>query len=604
MSEPSKADHPAWPSRAFLLAAGGAGFGLAFHALLDAPDSWTGNVSALRAAAAVALAVSGVAFALSVERLRWQWSAGFAAAGGLVSAFVAWWIGPPDSWGAGERWQLFSAILAVGIALPLFQSLRDTGARRPEVGLVHGHAWTNLILAGAAGAFVGATMLVTVLLAELFHLIGIDVLRDRLNDGWFMWPLACGAFGSATGLLRDRAHMLGTLQKVGRVVLSVLAPILAFGLALFVLALPFTGLRPLWDQTQATTPILLACIVGAVLLANAVIGNEAEEEARSPVLRYAAVSLGAVMAPLAFVAAVSTAKRIGQYGLTPDRLWACVFVIAAAAFALAYLYALARGRARWPKALRSANVGLIAGFCLLALFLAMPIVSFGAISARDQLARLESGRVPPEKFDWAAMRFDFGPAGRRALERLRTAGATAKVRELAAQYLGARTRHDGLHLEAETAAQRPPPPPLKLRGSAGPLPEALRRVVYGQDDFGRGACVGTGECLVFWKPGERIAVVLMDGCAASVVGRDRQASRDTDCNLQLTAFQQDSKGWREATEATVRRRPPNTEPLGSPEDLAGLRAEREAIERGDVTVREVRYRQVFIGGRAAGTPFE
>lgn len=605
MSEPSKVDHPAWPPRAFLLAAGGAGFGLAFNALLDAPDSWTGDVGAFRAAAAVFLAVSGVAFALAVERLRWRWSAGFAAAGGLVAAFVAWWIGPPASWGAGERWQLFSAVLAVAIALPLFQSVRDTGRRRPEAAIVHVHAWTNLILAGAAGAFVGATMLVTVLLAQLFHLIGIDILRDRLNDGWFIWPLACGAFGGATGLLRDREQMLGTLQKVGRAVLSVLAPILAFGLALFVLALPFTGLQPLWDQTQATTPILLACIVGAVILANAVIGNEAEEEARSPVLRYAAIGLGSVMAPLAFVAAVSTAKRIGQYGLTPDRLWACVFVFAAAAFALAYLHALVRGRARWPEALRSANVGLVAGLCLLALFLALPIVSFGAISARDQLARLESGRVSPEKFDWSAMRFDFGPAGQRALQRLRTAGATAKVRELAAQYLGARDRHDERHIEAEMAALRPPPPPLRLRGSAGPLPEALRRAVYEQDAFGNGACAGTGECLVFWKPGERTAVALMDGCAASVVGRDRQTNRGSDCNIELTAFEETPKGWRAATQASVKQRPSETKaPVGSPEDMAGLRAEREAIERGDVTVREVRYRQVFIGGRPAGLPFE
>ncbi len=335
MEDLSSDDHPAWPMRAVLLAALGAAFGLPFHALIEGLE----RGGAPGQAPAAFLAVSGIVFALTLERARGLWSAGFAAASGLIAGFVAGWNGHPRDWGAGEGWQFFSALLAVAIAVPLFQAIRDGGGRLPESRLVHAHAWTNLILGAAAGAFVGATLLLTALLAELFHLIGIDLLRDLLDEGEFMIPLAGAAFGGAVGLLRDRDTVLLTLQKVARAVLSVLAPVLAVGLALFVAALPFTGLQPLWDQTEATTPILLACIVGAILLANAVIGN-ADEEAGSRTLRAAAVALVLVMAPLAFVAALSTSKRIGQYGLTPDRLWACVFVLAAASFALAYLYAL------------------------------------------------------------------------------------------------------------------------------------------------------------------------------------------------------------------------------------------------------------------------
>jgi hypothetical protein len=605
MDEGRRDDHPAWPLRALLLAALGAVLGFLFDWLIEGPKDAMWTDSAFRVAAAAFLAVSGIVFAVSLERRRWPWSAAFAAVAGLVAGFVAGWNGSPNGWGAGEGWQFFSALLAVAIAVPLFQSFRDGGGRRPETAIVHAHVWTNLVLGAAACAFVGATILLTVLLAQLFHLIGLDFLRDLMSETAFMWSLAGSAFGGAVGLLRDRDQVLATLHSLGRTVLSVLAPVLALGLALFVLALPFTGLQPLWDQTEATTPLLLVCILGAVLLVNAAIGNSADEEARSPIVRYAALLLVPVTLPLAFVAGISTAKRIGQYGLTPDRLWACVFVLAAAAFALAYLYALVRGRAGWPEALRRANVRLAAALCLLALFLALPIVSFGAISARDQVARLESGRLSSDRFDWAAMRFDFGPSGRSALERLRASGRNAQVRELAARYLGAKTRHDDVLIEAELAAHRAPPPPLRLRGSTGPVPEALRRRLYETDLFDSGPCAGPGECLLFWKPGDRVAVALMDGCAASVVGRDRQARRDVDCKLELTAFEQGPQGWRPATYATVSRRPSGPEkPLGSPEDLAGLRAERDAIERGDVTVREVRYRQVFIGGKPAGGPFE
>ncbi|HEX8572161.1 MAG TPA: DUF4153 domain-containing protein [Allosphingosinicella sp.] len=567
MEERNRAEHSAWPLRAALLAALGAAFGLAFDALVDSPDSGMWTDSPYRMAGAAFLAVSGIVFAFSLERLRWTWSAGFAAAGGLVAAFVAAWNGNPNGWGAGEGWQFFSALLAVAIAVPLFQSYRDGGRRRPETEIVHAHVWTNLILWGAACAFVGATILLTLLLSELFHLIGIDFLRDLMNESAFMWALACGAFGGAVGLLRDRDQVLGTLQKVVRAVLSVLAPILAIGLALFVLALPFTGLQPLWDQTQATTPILLACILGSVILANAVVGNGPEDEARSKALRFAAIGLALVMPPLALVAAISTGKRIGQYGLTPDRLWACVFVLAAASVALAYLYALVRGRAAWPEALRRSNVGLAAGFCLLALFLALPILSFGAISTRDQVARLESGRTAPDRFDWAALRFDFGPSGRRALERL-ASGSDLVVRQRAREALRASSRW-AIGPAEPPAPGRPSRSPLRLRADGGSaVPAALADLVR------RSGQCHDSECrLVFVEP--KRAAVLRLGCP--------------ECPVHLFEAQPDGT-W------VQRLPPPPIATVGSPRP--------EVNPEGRVELRKVEREQLFVDGRPVGQALE
>lgn len=566
MDELSRDDHPAWPLRALLLAALGAGFGFLFDRLIQGPGGPTWTESPLRVAGAAFLAVSGVAFAVTLERRRWTWSVAFAAGAGLLAAFVAGWNGSPNGWGAGEGWQFFSALLAVALALPLFQSFRDGGRRCPETAAVHGHVWTNLILCGAACAFVGATILLTLLLAELFHLIGIDFLRDLMNESAFIWTLACGAFGGAVGLLRDRDQMLGTLHKVARAVLSVLAPVLALGLVLFVVALPVTGLQPLWDQTQATTPILLVCILGALLLVNAAIGNAAHEEARSPVLRLSAIALAVVTLPLALVAAVSTAKRIGQYGLTPDRLWACVFVLAAAAFALAYLYALVRGRAGWPEALRRANVRLAAGHGLLALFLALPIVGFGAISARNQLARLESGKVAPEHFDWTGMRFDFGPSGRRALEKL-AGGTHPVVRQRATEALRATTRW-AISRQAPVLAGRPALPPARLRvEGASAVPPGLADLVA------RTAQCHDDECrLVFVEPKQ--AVLMRAGCPH--------------CPLYLFEAQPDGT-WAQRHPAlpveTSRPAPPN-------------------VGGGRVEVRRVERRQLFVDGQAVGEAFE
>jgi hypothetical protein len=556
--EGDRIEHGPWRERALLLAALGALGGLLFDELVKPGDR------AVDLALASFIAVGGVVLAFSLERLRAHWSLAFALLGATVSALVAWWNGSPGGWGADEGWQFASAVAAVAIAVPLFQAARDEGALRFPVAAVHAHAWSNAILWGAAMVFTVASVILTLLLSELFALIGLTFLRNLVRESAFMWSLACAAFGGAVGLLRDRDTVADTLQRVARAILAVLAPVLAVGLAFFVLALPFTGLEPLWDQTQATTPILLACMVGAAILINAAAGNSADDEVRAPPVRWAAMTLAACLLPLALVAAVSTAKRIGQYGFTPDRLWAAVFVAVAAAVALGYLGALIRGRRAWAEPLRRANVALAGGVCLLALFLALPIVSFGSLSARDQVTRLERGRIAPERFDWAALRWDFGPEGRAALERLARTGPAA-LRARAASALKAQNRY------AHGAPVPPPPPAAVLVEGGAAMPPALAEAI------GRARQCGVrqeGCRLALLSAGE--AVLVSAPCATCRPG-------------SMFFVRRPDGSW-------VRR--------GEPEE--GQQPEQEAmgVPQGPVEVREVTKRQVFVGNRPVGAPID
>src|SRR3546814_9005017 len=92
---------------------------------------------------------------------------------------------------------------------------------------------------------------------------------------------------------------------------------------------------------------------------------------------------------------------------------------------------------------------------LLAAFLALPVLDFGTISTRDQLARLESGAVAAEKFDWAALAFDFGPSGRKALAELARSPRPERA-NLAKWALAAKNRWDlhdsGDGIDAKEAA--------------------------------------------------------------------------------------------------------------------------------------------------------
>lgn len=586
-----RTEHQPWPLRALILLAVGASFGLLFDALVSRENehdlflSWTDDP--LRLSLAVAVAISGLLFAFTLERTRWAWSIAFALLGGAVLGLIYYWHGDPDGT-ADQMWRFVSGLLAVAVAAPLFQTIRDEGRRRLPYETVHAHSWTNVVLWFAAWAFVLVAWLLAQLLAELFQLIGIELLRDALEESWFTWMLVCGALGAAIGLLRDRDRVLGLLQRVVTTVLSFLAPVLAVGLVVFVLALPFTGLAPLWDQTRATTPILLSCVIGAIILANAVIGNSPQDEAKAAPLRWSAMALAAVMLPLVAVAAVSTGLRIDQHGLTPARLWAIVFIVIAAAYAALYLLALILGRRGWSERLRPYNLYLAFGVCGLALLLATPLVNFGALSASDQLARLQSGRLAPDEFDWEAMRFDFGSSGRRALERL-SESANADVRRRASEALNASHRFelDDPARERTLRAQRQR---IRVVPAGTPVPTALRDGVA--DGF---RCLGGENCHLLYQPGADTALLVVPGRTCSDAGAVVPRSRFPDpCEPEVVAYYRDGDVWNEGPRADG--------------DEAERRARYDRIERGmslgAFEVRTVPRRQLYIGGEPVGEAFE
>ena len=146
-------EHEAWPARAAALAVLGAALGLLLNLLMQEGDNrWTEDP--LRLSGASIVAVAGITLAFTLERVRWLWSVLFALACGIVVALVFFWNGSPNGWTAGDEWRLFSALLAVAVAAPLFQAVRDAGEWRLGNREIHAHAWTNIVLWGAAWAFV------------------------------------------------------------------------------------------------------------------------------------------------------------------------------------------------------------------------------------------------------------------------------------------------------------------------------------------------------------------------------------------------------------------------------------------------------------------
>lgn len=593
-----------WRLRPAITAGVGLIAALMIHHLLD--RDWTGGrmpppPGALEVAFAALIATGAIAFVFTAERLRLAWAIIFAATVGLLAGLVVWWNGGPGVESLWD-WRSASLIVAIGIAAPLFQTARDEGAARFPYVEVHGHAWTNIMLWFLGWGFAAVVWLLAWLLGSLFELIGIKLVIRMLQEEWFAVALIGAAAGGGVGLLRERDRIVRTLQRVGTAILSVLAPVLGVGLILFLLALPFTGLSALWDATKATTPILLTCVAGAFVLANAVIGDGDDREPINPAIRWSAMALGVTMLPLAVIAAIATGLRIDQYGLSPDRLWALVFVACACAFGLSYIVSLVRGRGGWAPVVRQANLRLAFGLAAVALVLATPLVSFNALATRDQVARLEGSKVAPDNFDWAALAFDFGEPGKAALKRLGTS-ANAQIAKLAAEAIAAESRSvlelkrsEEARLKAVTIAVGGRP--IRVLPAQTRLPDDLRRAVFG--DFGCDP-KKLAQCVVFWKPNESVAIAMRDECATLPVTERTDPKRS--CSINIEPYTLTAGRWIRGADRNNQVR--SSEGKMSPsEEKASLLAERAAIDRGAIEIRPVTRRQVFVGDKPVGDPFE
>lgn len=584
----------AWPLRPWLWAVICAGAMLGVNRLLDLdrdPEIW-------RQVMATFLIVVALAFVVTAELRRLLWAVGFALGAGAILAFVGWFTASYNKGGEIAEYPFLAGIFALLIAAPLFQTVRDAGAWRFPYARLHGHVWTDAVIGAASLAFTGVSFLLAFLIAQLFDLIGIKLFKDLLEEGWFAMMLAGFAFGAALGLLRERDALVATLQKLVLVIFSVLAPVLAFALLGFLLSLPFTGLTPLWDSGVPTTPVLLAAAAGAAGLVNAVIGDGKAEGSGNRALRWSALLLSLCILPLAVIAAISMGVRIEQYGFTPDRIWGLLAVFVATVYGVAYLVAAARSAKvplDWDDHIRPANVKIALGVCALALFLALPILDFGAVSARDQLARLKSGATKATEFDWRAMAFDFGPKGRAELARLAKNGPE-RQRKAAAAALASEYYFD---VQQQVRAEQSDA--YETNFSFQPADRVL-------DKESRRQIINADYC---WKPcriiwlGENRIIILGDAYGgdevnATIFTRLTQKEAD-ELKAKREAARKNASGPRAfVTEPKVM----VWEPEGRAYGYEPTENNRKLTPQTKVEIRTVERQQVFIDGEPSGGVFE
>lgn len=286
-------------------------------------------------------------------------------------------------------------------------------------------AWKHGVQMAMSAGFVGVFWVVLMLGGALFKLIGIDFVEELIRKSWFAFPATTTMFAAAVQLTDVRHTLIRGVRTVALTLLSWLSPVLVFLAAAFMASLPFTGLDVLW-KTKSAAAILLSAAAVMVILINAAYQDGVPDTPTPRVLRWAARIGGVLLIPLVAVAAYALGLRIGQYGLTPDRIIAAACVIAGACYAVGYgVAAVLPGM--WMKALEVTNV--VTAFVALGLLLAIfsPLADPARLSVNDQMARIAAGKVAADKIDYRFLRFDGERYGRAALEGMaKKGGAVGK----------------------------------------------------------------------------------------------------------------------------------------------------------------------------------
>src|SRR5580692_8537811 len=298
----------------------------------------------------------------------------------------------------------------------------------------------HAVQAGLAAAFVGVFWILLGLSAELFRLIGIEFLAKLIQRSAFWIPTTALVFSYGIHVTDVHVAIVRGTRTLGLFLLSWLLPMMALIGAAFVLALPFTGLEPLWS-TRRASGILLGAAAALILLINAAFQDGRAENRAVAALRYANVLAAVVVVLLIVLAGYALALRIGQYGLTPDRVCAAVCVVVGACFGVGYVVAAARSGALL-HGVEGTNIITALVVVGLLLLLNSPIADPDRISVADQVSRLQSGRISPDEFDFAFLLFGSGRYGTRALEQLASHAQgpqAAVIAERAAKALNATT---------------------------------------------------------------------------------------------------------------------------------------------------------------------
>ena len=359
---------------------------------------------------------------LALERSNYVSVTRHVATFGVLLAGLALYVGwQAEPFGEFPIESMTAAFVA-SIGLACFKALMYLQQRANRAPLTYQalftNSWRNFLVGVLAGIFTLVFGLILLLWGQLFRVIGIDFFFDLFSEDWFLFPVLAVAFGLGISLFRDLTQVIDNITRLLHWLIKLLLPVLLLVAVVFLAALPFTGLEPLWSTGNGTA-LLLWLLAIALFFTNAVYqdGREGSPYAL-PLHRaiYAGLCVLPVIAALAFY---GLTLRVLQYGWTIERCWAFVAWLLLALFALGYVVGVARRRDAWTGELSRVNTAMGLVVLVVMLLANSPLLDFRKISLKSQLARVESAEIALADFDFWYAKNHLGRPGYLAMEQMR-----------------------------------------------------------------------------------------------------------------------------------------------------------------------------------------
>lgn len=367
-----------------------------------------------------------------VATVQFSWSgkyplrlAGTALVNAGLFGIITWWVWAQVPVGKvsydGDDFRFFTwpigSFLAFYLLLPYIQIYQNSGRLKFPYSDLYRHSWNNFFIAGIGFLVMGLYWLLVELCAGLFHAVGISVIGEIIHKRPFVMITLSAMFGLGVAMGKEGDRIINTLRTIAAAIFRGLFPLLVLIILAFLLALPVTGLKPLW-ATRSATGILLGLSLLTILFLNALFQDGDQTSPYPPWLRRAIQAVLLTMPVVTLLTGYSIGLRINQYGFTPERVYAFIFTIVTGLYGVGYAAALFKKQEVWLGLLRPVNKWM--SFVVIAIALLTHTAGLDPLkwSAYSQYRILLKQKVSAAKFDFGALRFKLGHYGNDRLESL------------------------------------------------------------------------------------------------------------------------------------------------------------------------------------------
>lgn len=340
----------------------------------------------------------------------------------LIVALVSAWSGLqliPEEFVRNDI-IIFPFIFTMGIAS--FKALMYAQQYSAEAPIIYPSlfysSWRNFLTLGLSFLFTLLFFGILLLCGLLFELIKIDFFMKLLKNEWFFFPAGSMAFTFAIIIFRSLSKIIDSISTLLKALIKFLLPLLTVVALIFLAALLFQGIEPLW-QTSLGSGLILWLQAAILFSVNAVYQGDSEERPY-PTLVHRAIYLGIGILPVySLIALYGLFTRIGQYGLTVQRCWAVFVALILFFFALGYLWSIIRNKDNWLEGLAWVNIRMGLLIMIMMILVNSPVANFQKLSVQNQIERLHSGTQDIEQLDLNYFRYGLGRQGYLALQKVK-----------------------------------------------------------------------------------------------------------------------------------------------------------------------------------------